>query len=98
MIEVRKTDAFGAWFDALRDRAARVRIQVRIDRLALANPGKHRAMTGGVCELKIDHGPGYRVYYTQRGEVLIVLLCGGDKSSQRADIKAAIAMADQLDE
>ena len=98
MIEVRKTDVFGAWFDGLRDRAARGRIQVRIDRLALGNPGNHRVLAGGLCELKIDLGPGYRVYYVQRGEVLIVLLCGGDKSSQRADIKVATAMANQLDQ
>lgn len=97
MIEVRKTEAFAAWFDALRDRQARLRVQVRIDRLATGNPGQHRALTGGVHEMKIDHGPGYRVYYAQRGDVLVVLLCGGDKSSQRNDIETAIAMAQQLE-
>ena len=97
MIEVRKTEAFAAWFDTLRDHAAKARIQVRIDRLALGNPGNRRVLTGGVSELKIDHGPGYRVYYTQRRDVLIVLLCGGDKRSQRSDIEAAIAMARQLE-
>jgi putative addiction module killer protein len=98
MIEVRKTEAFSAWFDALRDRAAKLRIQVRIDRLALGNAGKHRALTAGVCELKIDHGPGYRVYYIQHGQVLVVLLCGSDKRSQRSDIESAITMAGQLDD
>lgn len=98
MIEVRKTEAFAKWFDTLRDRTARLRIQVRIDRLAFGNSGKHRVLSGGVCELKIDHGPGYRVYYVQRGEVLVVLLIGGDKHSQRSDIDAAIAMARQLED
>ncbi len=98
MIQVRKTEAFTAWFDTLRDRAARLRIQIRIDRLALGNPGNHRVLTSGVCEMKIDHGPGYRVYYTQRGKRFVVLLCGGDKRSQSNDIKAAIVMAGQLDD
>lgn len=97
MIEVRKTEAFAAWFTALRDRQARLRVQVRIDRLAIGNPGQYRALTGGVHEMKIDHGPGYRVYYVHRGEVLVVLLCGGDKRSQRKDIQTAIAMAQQLE-
>ena len=97
MIEVRKTESFAAWFDTLRDRQARLRVQVRIDRLATGNPGQQRALSGGVHEMKIDHGPGYRIYYVQRGEVLVVLLCGGDKRSQRRDIEAAIAMAKQLE-
>jgi putative addiction module killer protein len=98
MLEVRKTDAFVAWFDDLRDRAARLRIQVRIDRLAFGNPGEHRNLPGGVSELKIDVGPGYRVYYTQRSGTLVVLLCGGDKRSQQRDIAAARALARQLEE
>lgn len=97
MIEVRKTDAFAAWFEGLRDRTARLRIQVRIDRLASGNPGQHRSLTQGVSELKIDHGPGYRVYYHQRGDVLILLLCGGDKRTQRKDIETALAMARTLE-
>lgn len=97
MIEVRKTDAFATWFNALRDRDARLRILVRIERLAFGNPGQHRVLSGGVCEMKIDHGPGYRVYYAQRGDVLVVLLCGGDKRSQQRDIRAAVAMAQQLE-
>lgn len=97
MIEVRKTKAFAAWFDGLRDTQAKLRVQVRIDRLASGNPGQYRVLAGGVCELKIDHGPGYRVYYVQRGDVLIVLLCGGDKRTQRTDIAAALAMASMLE-
>jgi putative addiction module killer protein len=85
------------WFDALRDRDARLRIMVRIDRLAFGNPGQHRVLSGGVCEMKIDQGPGYRVYYAQRGETLAILLCGGDKRSQQRDIRAALAMAQQLE-
>ncbi|MEO6138654.1 MAG: type II toxin-antitoxin system RelE/ParE family toxin [Luteimonas sp.] len=96
-MEVRKTDAFATWFNALRDRDARLRILVRIERLAFGNPGQHRVLSGGVCEMKIDHGPGYRVYYAQRGDVLVVLLCGGDKRSQQRDIRAAVAMAQQLE-
>lgn len=80
MLEVRTTEVFTAWFDAIRDRKTRLRVQVRIDRLAAGNAGQHRVLKGGVCEMKIDHGPGYRVYYTQRGEVLIVLLCGGGQA------------------
>ncbi|NOT83082.1 MAG: addiction module killer protein [Gallionella sp.] len=64
--------------------------------MALGNPGQHRVLTGGVCELKLDFGAGYRVYYTQRGKTLIVLLAGGDKSSQRADIQTALTLADNL--
>ena len=97
MIEVRKTDSFAAWFGALRDRETRLRIQVRIDRLAFGNPGQHRVLAGGVCELKIDHGPGYRVYYAQRGSKLIILLCGGEKHGQQRDIRKARALARQLE-
>ena len=71
-------------------------VQVRVDRLAHGNPGRHRVLTNGVCELKIDFGPGYRVYYTGRRGVLIVLLAGGDKASQAKDIKIAIALAKAL--
>lgn len=71
-------------------------MQVRIDRLEAGNPGQHRVLTGGVCELKLDYGPGYRLYYSQRGAVLVILLCGGDKSTQEADIKAAQHLVTQL--
>ncbi len=90
------TERYRDWIDDLKDRVGRARIQMRIDRMAHGNPGQHRNLTGGVSELKIDVGPGYRVYYTERGSELIVLLAGGDKSSQLQDIKAAIALAKNL--
>ncbi len=85
------------WINALKDRMVRARIQVRVDRLVHGNPGQYRVLTGGVCELKIDIGPGYRVYYTERAGEFIVLLIGGDKSSQQKDIKLAIALAKNLE-
>jgi putative addiction module killer protein len=96
VIEIRKTQVFEEWFVSLRDQQARLRIQARIDRLMFANPGQHRVLTRGVREMKIDHGPGYRVYFVRHGEAWVLLLCGGDKKSQRADIKAALAMVDEL--
>ena len=90
------TDAYRDWINSLKDRAGRARIQVRVDRLVHGNPGQHRVLTGGVSELKIDFGPGYRVYYTEREGVLIVLLAGGDKSSQQKDIQTALALAKGL--
>ena len=90
---IRTTETFDAWFDGLRDRQARARIQVRIGRLAGGNPGKHRVLTDGVTEMKIDYGPGYRVYYVQRNGITYVLLCGGDKSSQQRDIETALSLA-----
>ncbi|WP_338413832.1 type II toxin-antitoxin system RelE/ParE family toxin [uncultured Sphaerotilus sp.] len=97
MVDIRKTDEFESWFKGLRDRMVRVRVQARIDRLACGNPGQHRVLTGGVSEMKIDVGPGYRVYFVQRGSLLVILLCGGDKSTQQQDIEAALAMAGQLE-
>ena len=96
MIEVRQTKVFASWFESLRDTTTQRRIQARIDRLQMGNPGQHRVLTGGVTELKIDVGPGYRVYYTQHGAVLVILLCGGDKSTQDKDIKAALTLAREL--
>ncbi len=93
---VKTTEVYRDWINSVRDRAGRARIQVRVDRLVHGNPGKHRVLTDGVCELKIDYGPGYRVYYTQRGDVMIVLLAGGDKSTQSQDIQTAIALAKNL--
>jgi putative addiction module killer protein len=90
------TEVYRDWINGLKDRISRARIQVRVDRLAHGNPGQHRHLTEGVSELKIDVGPGYRVYYTERGGELIVLLAGGDKSSQSQDIKAAIELARNL--
>jgi putative addiction module killer protein len=92
-MRVEATVKFRSWIDALKDRAGRARILVRIDRLAHGNPGKHRNLAGGISELKIDFGPGYRVYYTQRGSRLLLLLAGGDKSSQAKDIAAAVRLA-----
>ena len=86
------------WINELKDRSARARIQVRVDRLAHGNPGQHRNLPNGLSELKIDVGPGYRVYYTQRGEELIILLVGGDKSSQQNDIARAQELARNLQE
>ncbi len=90
------TKFYRDWINALKDRAGRARIQVRVDRLVHGNPGKYRNLTDGVSELKIDFGPGYRVYYTERGGEIIVLLAGGDKSSQQQDIKLAIRLAKNL--
>jgi len=92
------TEVYRDWINGLKDRACRARIQVRVDRLAHGNPGQHRNLSDGVVELKIDFGPGYRVYFTERGGELIILLAGGDKSTQRQDIKAAIALARNLQE
>jgi putative addiction module killer protein len=80
----------------LRDLVARARIQARVERLAMGNPGSRRDLKGGLNELKIDLGPGYRVYYTQRGDVLVILLCGGDKSTQKRDIKTARQLLKEL--
>lgn len=96
MNRVQLTEVYLDWINALKDRTIRARIQVRVDRLVHGNPGQHRKLTDGVSELKIDVGPGYRVYYTERGGELIVLLAGGDKSSQQTDIEAAIALARSL--
>ncbi len=90
------TEIYLDWINALKDRVGRARIQVRIDRLAHGNPGHHRNLTGGISELKVDVGPGYRVYYTERNNEIIILLVGGDKSTQQQDIKAAIALAKTL--
>jgi putative addiction module killer protein len=95
-VRVQITEVYRDWINGLKDRAGRARIQVRVDRLAHGNPGQHRHLTDGVSEMKIDVGPGYRVYYTERHGELIVLLAGGDKSSQQQDIKVAIALARNL--
>ena len=92
-MRVEKTDEYHEWIDALKDQAGRARILVRVDRLIEGNPGAHRGLTDGVSELKIDVGPGYRVYYSQRGARLLLLLVGGDKSSQQKDIALAIKLS-----
>lgn len=91
-MRVEQTDVYREWIDALTDRAGRARILVRVDRLVHGNPGRYRNLTEGVSELKIDVGPGYRVYYSQRGARLLLLLVGGDKSTQRKDIAKAIEL------
>lgn len=94
MLDIVESAAYKAWFSTLRDIAIRARIDARIRRLGLGNPGHHRVLKGGIAELKIDAGAGIRVYYTQRGRMLIVLLCGGDKSTQQADIRKARLIAE----
>ncbi len=93
MVEVLRSATFDRWLTKLNDRRAAARILVRIDRLALGNAGDARFVGGGVSELKIDYGPGYRVYFSQQGSKLVLLLCGGDKSTQRGDIKTAQRIA-----
>jgi putative addiction module killer protein len=97
-MRVEKTDEFRDWLDKLKDLAGRARILMRIDRLVHGSPGAHRHLAHGVSELKIDVGPGYRVYYTQRGERLLLLLIGGDKSTQSRDIARAISLAEEYGE
>jgi len=92
-IEVLRSATFDAWLSKLRDRQARARILVRIRRLSLGNPGDVKAVGNGISEMRVDHGPGYRVYFAKRGSTLVLLLCGGDKRTQSADIKRAIEIA-----
>lgn len=96
MIEIRKTEIFAKWIDGLRDVSARARILVRIERLAEGNPGDVRPVGEGVSEMRIDYGPGYRVYYKKQGSKLVILLAGGDKRSQSRDIKNALNLAKNL--
>lgn len=96
MIEIRKTDRFAQWLDELRDIQARARIQARIERLATGNPGDVKPVGEGVSEMRINYGPGYRVYFQQRGSALIILLAGGDKSTQARDIRTALHLARNL--
>jgi putative addiction module killer protein len=96
MIEIRKTEVFARWMDGLRDLRARARVQVRVERLAAGNRGDARPVGEGVSELRIDHGPGYRVYFTNRGAAVVILLAGGDKRTQTADIRTAIRLARDL--
>jgi putative addiction module killer protein len=96
MIEIRKTETFVKWLDGLRDIKARSRVLVRIERLAAGNPGDVKPVGEGVSELRIDYGPGYRVYFVKRGQAVIILLAGGDKSTQAKDIRTAIRLAQNL--
>ena len=95
MAELIRSATFDRWLSGLRDRRAVARITARLDRLAGGNPGDAQPVGDGVSELRINYGPGYRVYFIQRGPVLIILLCGGDKSSQDRDIKQAKVLAEQ---
>lgn len=96
MIEIRKTEAFVKWLDGLRDIKARSRILARIERLVAGNPGDVKPVGEGVSELRIDYGPGYRVYFVRQGQAVIILLAGGDKSTQAKDITTAIRLARNL--
>jgi len=96
VVEIRQTDVYAGWFEKLRDRQARARILVRVRRLSLGNPGDVAPVGEGVSEMRIDYGPGYRVYYVRRGEEIVVLLCAGHKSTQQRDIKRARELAERL--
>ena len=93
MLELIQSQTFQHWLNGLKDRQARARVQARLDRLALGNPGDAKPLRDGVSELRIDYGPGYRVYFMRRGPVIVVLLAGGDKRTQDADIERAIGIA-----
>ena len=96
MIEIRKTDTFAKWIDGLQDIRARARILVRIERLAAGNPGDVKPVSEGVSEMRIDYGPGYRVYFKKIGKKMVMLLAGGDKSNQSKDIKTALRLSRNL--
>lgn len=93
MFEVIQSETFKTWFDGLRDRQTKARIDARIRRAAHGNLGDFKNLDGGISEMRLDFGPGYRLYFTRTGPVVIILLCGGDKSTQTADIKRAIKLA-----
>jgi putative addiction module killer protein len=94
--EIRKTEVFARWLDGLRNVRARARVQVRIERLAAGNAGDVQPVGEGVSELRIDYGPGYRVYFKKIGREIVILLAGGDKRTQSADIKTALRLARNL--
>ena len=96
MLEVRKTDVYAKWLDGLQDVRARIRVLVRVERLAAGNPGDVRSVGEGVSELRIDYGPGYRVYFKKQGRTVVVLLAGGDKRTQNRDIERALRLARNL--
>lgn len=96
MLGIRQTETFSRWLDGLADVRARARVQVRIERLAGGNAGDVKPVGEGISELRLDYGPGYRVYFTKRGDELLILLAGGSKRSQAADIKTALRLARNL--
>ncbi len=98
MVEVHKTENFVRWLDNLRDIQARARVQARIERLVVGNPGDVQPVGEGVTELRINYGPGYRMYYKKRGRELVILLASGDKSTQARDIKTALRLAREIQE
>lgn len=98
MVAIRKTDVFARWIDGLSDLRARARVLARIERLALGNPGDSKPVGEGVSEMRIDYGPGYRVYFKRRGRTLVILLAGGDKGTQSTDIRTAMRLARGLTE
>jgi putative addiction module killer protein len=97
-MEIRQTTTYEKWFEALKDRNARMRINIRIRRLASGNPGDVKPVGNGISEIRINYGPGYRVYLIQKGNRIIILLCGGDKSTQSRDIKKAQELMEHLEE
>lgn len=98
MIEIRETDTYKKWFHSLNDKRAKARIDVRIKRVSLGNFGDAQPVGNGVSELKIDYGAGYRVYFVKQGNLIVILLCGGDKSTQSKDIQKAHELAQRLKE
>ena len=96
VIEIRESPVFSAWLSTLRDAQARARVQARILRLQHGNPGDVKPVGEGVSEMRIDYGPGYRVYYVKRGALLVILLAGGTKRTQEKDINAALKLARML--
>lgn len=96
MIEVRQTERFSAWLNRLKDANAVARIAARIRRMEMGNPGDSKSVGHNVREMRIDHGPGYRIYYVQRGAQIVILLCGGDKRTQRQDIEQAQRLAETV--
>jgi len=96
VIKIKQTEAYEEWFDSLSDSRAKARIDVRIRRLSLGNPGETRPVGEGVMELKIDYGPGYRVYYVSKGKTFVILLAGGDKKTQNKDIARAKILAKEI--
>jgi putative addiction module killer protein len=97
MIEIRQTEHYRQWFDQLKDRNARARIDIRLRRLSLGNPGDVKSVGEGVLELRIDYGPGYRIYFTKKGSRLIILLAGGDKTTQTGDIEKAKKLVHEIE-